>query len=102
MRQLYLSFIIILLFAAISITNSKELDLTRLVVKVPSLNSEFLKQKLELDFANIPGVSKCEISLDTKTMQITYESRKIKHDLIDKTFNKWDCYPKEYTYTKIY
>ena len=102
MKQLYLLFIIILLFTAISITNSKELDMTRLVVKVPGLKSEFLKQKLELDFANIPGISKCEASLKTKTMQITYESRKVKHSLIDKTFYKWDCYPEEYTYTKIY
>ena len=77
-------------------------DVTQLIVTIPQLSSQALQEKLELDFSNIQGVSKCETSLMTKTMLMRYDARKVSPRAIQSVFQKWGCTPGDYSYQKLY
>ena len=102
MKQYFLFISVSVLFAVFTIGKYNPIDVTQLVVTIPELSTLGLKEKLELDFNNMKGVSKCETSLMTKTMLMTYDSREVSPDAIKSVFQKWGCIPEEYSYQKLY
>ena len=102
MKQFYLVVTVSVVFAAFTLQKYNPIDITQLVVVIPEITSLSLKDKLELDFNNMTGVKKCEISLMTKTMLMKYDSREVSQEDIQSIFQKWSCKPGEYSYQKLY
>jgi copper chaperone CopZ len=102
MKQFYLLITVSVVFAAFSIKIYHPTDITQLVVMIPELTTNALKEKLELDFNNLTGVSKCEVSLMTKTMMIKFDAKEVSQEEIQMIFQKWSCTPGEHSYQKLY
>ena len=102
MKQYFLFIAVSVLFAAFTMEKYNPVDVTQLVVTIPELSTLGLKEKLELDFNNMTGVSKCEASLMTKTMLMKYDAREVSPEQIQSIFQKWSCTPGEYSYQKLY
>ena len=102
MKQLFLLFIISILFAAFAVQKNTSAELIQLVVTIPELNSSELQKNLEIEFKSLGGVQICETSLLTQTMVLKYNSRKIALTEIENVFRKWECNPREYSYQKLY
>ena len=102
MKQLFLLFIISILFAAFAVQKNTPVELTQLVVTIPELNSSTLQKNLENEFNSLGGVKICETSLMTKTLMMNFDPRKVKTDDIENVFQKWECNPGSYSYQKLY
>ena len=102
MKQFFLLIAISIVFATFTVKKYNPKDVTQLVVTIPQLSIPGLKEKLELDFNNMTGVSKCEASLMTKTMLMKYDAREVSPEQIQSIFQKWSCTPGEYSYQKLY
>ena len=102
MKQLFLLFIISILFAAFAVQKNTLVELTQLVVTIPELDSSTLQKNLENEFKSLGGVKICETSLMTKTLMMNYDPRKVRQSKINNVFQKWECSPGSYSYQKIY
>ena len=102
MKQLFLLFIISILFAAFAVQKNTSAELTQLVVTIPELNSSELQKNLENEFKSLGGVKICETSLMTKTLMMNYDPRKVRQSKIYNVFQKWECNPGSYSYKKLY
>ena len=102
MKQFILLIIFSSTFAVFSVNNFRTIDLTQLIVTVPELSENELKEKLEKEFNSMSGVVGCEASLMTKTMLMKYDGRKLNSDDIRGIFKKWSCNPIDFVYQKLY
>ncbi len=102
MKQISLFIIISFLFATYSFNLKEPKDITQMVAIVPELESQFLKEKLEFEFISVKGVIDCDVSLETKTILMKYDAKKVSFDKITSIFYKWGCVPGEYSYQKIF
>ena len=102
MKQLFLLFVISILFAAFAAQKNTSLELIQLVVTIPELNSSELQKNLENEFKSLGGVQICETSLMTKTLMMNYDPRKVRQSKIYNVFQKWECNPGSYSYQKLY
>jgi hypothetical protein len=102
MKQILSLIIISIVFAAFAFQENELSKLTQLVVIIPEMNSPQLQKNLEIEFASLNGVDKCETSLMTKTLMVNYDSRKVTQNEIDNIFHKWECNPNEYSYKQLY
>tara|TARA_B100000945_G_C20374877_1_gene594042 strand:- start:978 stop:1286 length:309 start_codon:yes stop_codon:yes gene_type:complete len=102
MKQILSLIIISIVFAAFALQSDEFRKLTQLVVIVPELNSSEIQKNLEIEFARLNGVVKCETSLMTKTLMINYDSHKVTQKEIENIFNKWECSPNEFSYKQLH
>ena len=93
-----LSFIILIAFSAHTID---PLDITEMVTTLPELNSRALQRDIEIDIGNLPGVEFVETSLNSKTLILNYNSRKLSQDTIEQIINKWGCTPIESSFRNV-
>ena len=102
MKQFLLLITISIVFATFTVKKYSFENISQLVVTIPELTTSDLKEKLELDFNKIVGVSICETSLMTKTLLMKYDGRKVSPDEIHSVFQKWGCNPRDHSYKKLY
>ena len=102
MKQYFLFISVSVVIVVFTVKKYNPIDVTQLVVMIPELSTVVLKEKLELDFNKMKGVSKCETSLMTKTMLMKFDARKVSPEAIQSVFQKWGCTPGEYSYQKLY
>jgi len=102
MKQAFFLISISILLAAFSVKKFNPKDITQLVMVLPQLSNPDIKEMLETDFNNKPGVIKCEVSLMTKTLLINYNEQKVSSGEIFSVLDKWECSPGKYDYQKLY
>ena len=77
MKQLlFVSFFTILL-TAFSVKKYDSEDITQMVMTLPGLNSIERQRNLEEDMHNLSGIQFIEISLNSKTLILNYDPRKL-------------------------
>tara|TARA_B100000945_G_C20214544_1_gene517671 strand:+ start:326 stop:634 length:309 start_codon:yes stop_codon:yes gene_type:complete len=102
MKQFIIFILVSLFLCVFAFNNYSNSNITQLVINLPELSKPLIKEKLEIEFAKLPGVMSFEISLMSNTLLIIYNDRKLDSIKINNIFQKWGCNPIEYSYLKLH
>ena len=101
MKQLLFVSLFSILLTAFTVQKYDSEDITQMVMTLPELNSIERQRDLEEDIHNLSGIQFIEISLNSKTLILNYDARKLSLEKFNYILYKWGLIPGESSFLAL-